>query len=345
MARRPHVLILSVLLLAGCAGDPGTPDADPETPGVQGEPAPAFTVTSPGWEVGEWWQHHWVFAGQGGPDFTVKTILAENASGTYTFGTDLEATAAQHGAFFFMDLGTLSPDGTMTAGDYTFPWMQFPLTDNKTWKAQETNVGSAFDPVTRSLDFTARQMGTGADAHFVIEGRQDGDLYVRYDYQPDLHWFSEFTTFTVDANGTETPVYTITNEGHGVGYAGTVFHATGNLLVNEQPLMHPGSTAPPADTVTFDLAADHTHVFAILFSFAAAGGHNTQLLAPDGQHWEAIGAGDADGNPVSPPVVTSGLQLLEPAQAGTWRVNFGGAGVVAGGGCFLWGVAITQSTL
>lgn len=344
MDSRLATALLLTALLAGCSDAPDPVDADPGTPGTQEEAPAPFTVTGTGWQVGDWWSHRWISPASG-LDFTVKSIVAVNESGTHLVATDLELIAAQHAAFFFMDLGRMDPDGTMTAGDFEFPWYQFPLVDNKTWTAQEKNLGDAFDIVTRTIEFTARQVGSGNGAHFLVEGRVGGKLYVEYDYKPEIGWFSAFQSYSLTAEGDE-PVeaFTITTEGQGTGFAGTYYSSVGDILVNTQTLVHPGSTSPPGSAQTFTLGAAHTHLFAIAFSFAAGGASHTQIVAPDGQHWEATAVGDPDGNNVNPNG-SPGSLVFTPSQPGQWQVALGGAGVVAGGGAIVWGVAITEGSL
>lgn len=345
MPARATAATVLLALLAGCS-DPAPDDLDPTAPGQQDAArVPNNDVPHPGWDVGDWWEHEWVFAGENAPaPFTVKSIVAANASGTYTFATDSLATAAQHGAFFFMDLGTMGPDGNMVAGGYSFPWYEFPLEHNKTWTAREVNLGPGLEPVTRELELVARETGPNSPI-YTIEATVDGALYAAYDFDARLGWFSTFTTYAPGEDGAPEPVYTITNTGQGTGFSGPVFSATGDLLVNAQPLLHPGAPSAPASLIAFEPDAGHTHVFAILFSFAAAGAHHTQMVAPDGQHWEATGTGDPDGNPVNPPGVSSGTQVLQPSQPGGWHVAFGGAGLVAGGGALVWGITVAESTV
>lgn len=346
MLRTLSVLAAFAVALAGCSGDAPPADADPATPGVQDDAAAPFRVAAPPWQVGDWWEHHWVFASDGGPDFTVKSIVTGNESGTYTFGTDNVDSAAQHAAFFFMELGTMGPDGVMRSGDYAFPWYSFPLEDNKTWSAAEVNIGDGFEQVTRQLTLTARLMDSGSAPHFMVSGVVDGFTYVEYDYQPATGWFSEMRTYAPSGEGGAPElVYTITETGNGRGYTGPVFHATGEMLVNLQPLFHPGSSDLPTSSAQFT-TGDATHVFALLFSFGAGGAHHTQMVAPNGTAWTATGAGDPDGGPLPlPPNVPSGVQVLTPALAGGWRVDLAGGGVVAGGGAFVWGATVTESTL
>lgn len=345
MDSRLATALLLTALLAGCSDAPGPTDADPGTPGTQEEAPAPFTVAGTSWQVGDWWSHHWTSPGAG-LDFTVKSIVASNTSGTHLVATDLELIAAQHAAFFFMDLGEMGTDGTMRSGDFAFPWYQFPLVDNKTWTGQEKNLGDGFETVTRTIAFTAKQMGTGSGAHFMVQGKVDGKLYVEYDYQPEVGWFSDFQSYLLTAEGDE-PVkaFAIKAEQQGKGFAGPYFTSVGDILVNTQTLIHPGSTSPPASAEPFTLAAAHTHVFALVFSFAAGGASHAEIVAPDGQHWEATAVGDPDGNNVAPAPVSPGALILQPAQAGQWQVALGGAGVVAGGGAIVWGVAITPGTL
>ena len=82
-----------------------------------------------------------------------------------------------------------------------------------------------------------------------------------------------------------------------------------------------------------------TYLFGFVFSFSFGGAHEIVLVDPTNtpreyRSYNAAAAGeDADAF------------IDEAAIPGQWQLVAGGAGVVAGGGAFLWEIAETTGTL
>jgi hypothetical protein len=302
--------------------------------------------SAPSLKPGMDWDHHWTFGTDGSAQFDVKSIVVANASGTYTLATNDPRLAAEDAAFFFGELGSVSlPDFTVSENGYRFPWYSFPLHDGKTWTAKEDNLDFSLAKVSRDLTFRATLVNATAavPAHYAIEARAGDALRATYDYRRDIGWFSQFTGYEV-VNGTDVPVTHVTTTAWGTGWTGAYTVATGDFLLDEvlasSPVAgHFDESGPTAFTIT----AKHTNVLAIPFAFAAPGAATTEIVAPDGTHWDTVSAGDQTGKNV---YAMSPGEVFVPAIPGDWRVAIAGAGAFAfGGGCFAWGITLTPGTL
>ncbi|MEK6974750.1 MAG: hypothetical protein AABY18_00245 [Candidatus Thermoplasmatota archaeon] len=340
------VSLLLAALLAGCAGDGGGPDTGTDTTANGGDEASTAAgngtalAAAPVWQVGSHWSHHWQIGSD--IDFTLKSIVVENGSSDYVLATDREENAAFAASFFFPDVGRMSKsDWTVRDGDFAFPWYSFPLEDGKTWTGNEMNVGPDLMPITRSLDLKSTAQGGGK---FLIETSEGGTLRARYDYDPALQWFSSYQGFALDAAGEPVVEVEVTTTSSGQGFTGTYYQAAADMVLNLQSVLVPAAPSAPAYPLSiFTVPADATHVLAILFAFAVPGASHTQLLAPDGQHWEATGVGDHEGNTLAG---TPGLQFMVPAVIGEWQAYTAGAGGFAwGGGAFAWVLVMTTASL
>lgn len=351
--RAALAMALVALSLAGCASE--TPaaedglDGGPDDPG-SGTPA-AVTGEAPTWQVGQWWDHKWFFGSTASEPFTVKTIVAEDLGSSFLVATDDNLTAAFHAAFLFPTLGTF-PKGevTATAGDYSWPWYHFPLSDNQTWSDEiVSRDGSGTDsysfPITATVRAVPEIVTTiGTEPGFEVEARSEGKLFARYDYVPAIGWMSRATFYDITADE-ESPQFILETSQVGTGYNGPYFDSVGDVLSTHFNLLVPTAPAPPNPTSTFAVTEGHTQVLAFMFSFAAAGAHGTELVAPDGRHWTSSQASDQDGNGLHSIGPVDGL-VFAPAVAGDWRVVTAGAGVfVAGGGLQAYGITQREGQL
>lgn len=340
------ILATSLASLAGCASDPPAADAEGDAPtptGADGLPA-TVDGSAPQWEVGQWWDHKWFFGSTASEPFTVKTIVAEDLGSSFLVATDDNLTSAFHAAFLFPTLGAF-PKGEVTAtvGDYSWPWYHFPLSDNQTWSDEiVSRDGSGTDAYSFPITATVRAVPeivttVGTEPGFEIEARSEGKLFARYDYVPAIGWMSRATFYDILADE-ETPQFILETSQVGTGYRGPYFDSTGDVLSTHFNLLVPTAPAPPNPTSSFPVTEAHTQVLAFMFSFAAAGAHDTELVAPDGRHWTSSQASDQDGNGLHSIGPVDGL-VFAPAVAGDWRVVTAGAGVfVAGGGLQAYGI-------
>ena len=335
------------VLLAGCTGgspgggtgDVGGPGADPDTDGSLNLTA---LGAAPVWAVGQSWTHDWTL---GTTTFQVQSIVVDDGDG-YRLAASEQQDAINHAAFFFHDLGRMDASWSVHQGDYVYPWYDFPLSDGKTWKRDEVNLDFNLQEVTRELTMTARLVNAsaGVPAHYAIEQRTaDGGLRATYDYDASLGWFRDLKLYDPAAPGSE-PQVSLHTSATATGYTGAYHEADGELLLAYFPIHSPiGGQVSATPTDQFTITSTHTHVMALAFAFAAAGASHVELVAPDGQHWEANQVGDPDGGTVAG---NGGVQVIVPAVPGEWRAAFAGASpIVAGGGCFAWGVVATSGTL
>lgn len=344
-------LLAAVLVaaLAGCSGKPA--DAGLATGAGGGGGGPASMAdgahaeqAAPAWQVGQWWDHHWFFGPQDTTGFSVKAIVVENGSAGRLLATDDLDTAAQHAAFYFHDQGTMGPDWVVRddGGAFQFPWYSFPLHDGKTWRGHEENLGFDLETLSQDLTFTATALN-GTPGAFAIEARNGNGLRALYDYQPSIGWFSEYRAYGEGVTDPADYNVRMVDEGHGKGWTGTYFTATADFLLNTVTAVAPTAPTAPPPPASFTVTEAYTHVMAIPFAFAAAGGSTAELAAPDGRHWEAYQVTDASGN------VLQGMQpglVFDAAAPGEWRFATAGAGAfVAGGGCLAWGVTVSEGKL
>ncbi|HUR26351.1 MAG TPA: hypothetical protein VM327_10105 [Candidatus Thermoplasmatota archaeon] len=352
LVRTALAVSLLALGLAGCSSDPpaaddGTPtpaDGSGSGPGPGAGDGAAVDGSAPQWTVGQWWDHKWFFGTTASEPFTVKTIVAEDLGPSFLVATDDNLTSALHGAFLFPTLGVF-PKGEVTAtvGDSSWPWYHFPLSDNQTWtdtivSRDGSGTASSGFSITATVHAAAEIVTTvGTKPGFEVEARSAGKLFARYDYVPAIGWFSRATFYDVAATE-ETPQFILETSQVGQDYRGPYFDSVGDVLSTHFNLLVPTAPSPPNPTSTFAVTESHTQVLAVMFSFAAAGAHTTELVAPDGRHWTSFQASDQDGGNLDSIGPAGGLVFV-PAVAGDWRVVTAGAGAfVAGGGLQAYGI-------
>ncbi|HJQ93230.1 MAG TPA: hypothetical protein VJ874_02970, partial [Candidatus Thermoplasmatota archaeon] len=303
------------------------------------------------WSVGQWWDHKWFFGSTATEPFTVKTIVAEDQGASFLLATDDNLTSAFHGAFLFPTLGVFAKgEVTATAGEFRWPWYHFPLSDNQTWSDRivsrdGSGTASSEWPITATVRAVPQIVtAVGAKPGFEIEARSEGKLFASYDYVPAIGWMSRATFYDLAA-AEETPQFILETSQAGSDYSGVYFDSVGDVLSTHFNLFVPTAPAPPNPHSTFPVAESHTQVLAFIFSFAAAGAHSTELVAPDGRHWVSAQASDQAGGTLHSIAPVDGL-VFAPAVAGDWRVVTAGAGAfVAGGGLQAYGITQREGTL
>jgi hypothetical protein len=345
LARPTAVAFLLLVALAGCSDAPKADDVADASPDATAGAQVASLGVAPAWSVGESWDHHLYFGPQDTTGVLVRAIVVSNGTDGYRLATDEAIDAATHAAFYLHDQGVMSTsDWTVRdfGGSFSFPWYSFPMTDGKTWKGREENLDFNLARVSRDITMTAKAVNGTAGA-FTIEARDGDGLRARYDYQPSLGWFSEYTAF--DPADPDPSHYNVRmlNEAHVKGWSGTYYTAQADFLLNTVTVVAPTSPTPPPPPASFTISEGHTEVLALPFVFAAGGASAAELVAPDGQHWDAYVVADQDGASWAS---GSSNFVYVPAVPGEWRWATVGAGAfVAGGGCFAWGVTMASGTL
>ncbi len=354
---RSTLAFVLMAALAGCASSGDAPATGPAAEPEGGGPAvvTAANGTAPAWKLGQWWDHKWFLGSTATEAFTVKTIVAEDRGASWVVATDNNVTSAIHAAFIFPTLGDF-PKGEVTAtvGDFRWPWYQFPLSANLTWRSEVSTRDGAGGVYDLPLVSTARQAAgivtaSGVVDGFDIEARTAGSegvpagrLFARYDYVPAVGWMSQATFYDI-LSEEEVPQFILELSDSGTGHTGPFFESTADVLSTHFNLFMPTQPAPPNPTSSFAMTSAYTHFFGFLFSFAAAGGHDTELVAPDGRHWGTSAV--SDGSSVFLTPTSSGL-IFVPAAAGDWHVMTAGAGAfAAGGGIQAYGVTQREGQL
>lgn len=343
-AMNPRIAVLAALflLLAGCTGettfttgeDGALLDADGRQVDANGNPVlPPAQIPAPVWKVGQSWTYTWLMDGDPNP-FDVQSVVAEASPAGYLLATPSLSIAAIHGAFTLPTLGTFSPtDLTASADGGTWPWYKFPLTENLTWRGSLSSKDGMGGTYQQAWDMLARNVTSrGAD----IEARVGGVLVAQYDFDNATGWFTE-ARFYSEAGDLQFHVKLATKA---VGYTGTVLDATGDFLFQADFSGEPGVVnGDPA--AQFAPHADHTHLLAFPYAYAAGGVSATTLVAPDGTayplHTDPTQAATGHG---------TGAFLVVPAVPGDWAFATVGAGAFAwGGGAQAYGVSVRALTV
>ncbi|HEX2066319.1 MAG TPA: hypothetical protein VHI93_05845 [Candidatus Thermoplasmatota archaeon] len=323
----PAVLLAALLVpVAGCLqekeGDAPGPAARTVTALAGQAGAGPEATAAPSWAIGQSWTHKWTIVDGGNLTLLVKTVVAEAADGGWTLATDNQTIAAFHGAFVFPTLGRFTPGLLQTAGPTRFPWYHFPLTANATW----SDTAVLYDGVKDTqVDVQGRVVSVqrGPSTVYTVELTTGDRLLARYDYDAHTQWFNDATFYGQDGK----PDFTVQMQETGRGFKGRLYDDTGVPLLNHFSLLAPAAgEAQPRPSADFMMAADQNRLLVFLFSFAAGGAHDSELIAPDGTRHSALSV-DA----VAAPVHDDGRILLLPGQAGTWRVATAGAGAFAAG--------------
>jgi hypothetical protein len=337
-------LLVGSALVSGCSGNGSPPaddvDTDPTVPGLPPVVAPGDL---PVWSYGQSWKHNWTLRfGGAEQDFPLEVVVTNVTDAGYELATDTLETALFHASFFFPDLGFMAKDlSANTQADYSFPWYNFPLADGKTWQATESNLDFDLQEVTNTLTLTTSAMAVGTpDEHYMVTARDGTGLRAYYDYQPGLGWFSEFRAYQ-GGEDLENWTIRIVASGMDLDWSGTWYRADADLLLYHINLVVPTAPAAPSPQASFDVTADYTHVQLLMFSFAETGAHDTQVIAPNGDRYQAVVA------PVeTAPHIPYNEIVQVPAQVGTWQaVTAGASPFVAGGGILAWGATVQQGNV
>ncbi|HUR62316.1 MAG TPA: hypothetical protein VM286_08155 [Candidatus Thermoplasmatota archaeon] len=325
---RALALVLLLVPVAGCAQHA---DVSVAKDGGMGPAAHTshLNATAPAWQVGQFWVHKWTLVGDS-LTFLVKTVVSETADGGFTLASDNQTMAAFHGAFVFPTLGHFTPELVQSAGETRFPWYHFPLTPNSTW----TDSAVTFDGVAeRKMDVQGKVTSVtfGANPVYHVEMRSAGVLVASYDYDPGTQWFNEALFY----NATGQVQFSLLMQQTGRGFKGTTYDDSGVQLLDHQDLVVPaGGVAQPNPKKEFTMTAEQNRLLAFIISFAAGGGHDAEIVAPDGHRY-----GSQAFDAVLFPLYNDSQVLIAPGQAGTWHTTSAGAGVfVAGGVIQAWGL-------
>ncbi len=338
LAALASFLLLLAGALAGCSGSQGDAGTGANVP-TGPPPASNATVDHLGWELGEYWVHHWYIGKNDTAGFTVKVVVAENRTGAWLIAADDPTNAGFHGAFVFPTLGVFGVKTTAAdVGDNHWPWYHFPL-QNGTWTDTLTSRGGDGKPYALPVT-TAVSKVPGKQRAYDLEMRTGTFLVAKYDYSATNHWFSEARIYdTAKDSAPDEWVVRIVTEEHGFNFRGPYYEDTGDVLLSYENVQTPGAT--PTPTASFTMTAEQNKLLLLRVTFAADGAQETTILDPNMDattktiyHQEAYGA---EGQ-----TVTTDLVVGIP---GTWQVVGTGAGVATGSLVYAYGIHERMGTL
>ena len=361
MSSRLSIVLGSLLaaMLAGCTGGAAGPEAE-DTAALPVAASAADLAkldanssleTPTPWALGDWFGVH-VFVGMDDQEGThYNTMVVEDAGDSWVLATDDAAAAKEEAVFDFPIMGAFRKADLGTSGlGGRWDLLKFPLTDKAQWSSSV-----AMDPMdpssTLKLEFEATfnpsiKTADGHQPGYDIVAVDDAARQVlAFDYVPSVKWFTRFLIYDT---ATEDPLdYFISarSMGTGEGWTGTYYRDTATSLVQSFDIVgvDPGNPSQPytqaAPYSGFTVSEQATYLFGFVFSFSFGGAHEVVLVGPDSQPREfrsyngAVAGEDADAF------------IDEPAIPGQGHLATGGAGVVAGGGAFLWEITETSGTL
>ncbi len=325
-------LLLTTLVLAGCASTPPTADPSSSAPGKQLDQGvnkldvPTLPATPPAagertlakvpqWKLGEYWTYH-IVDGFTGHEYDVTRVVAGTDGANYLVGFPLEAFSNDILIFHIPGYGDVSQtDLSFEVHDKTFAPLKFPLEGTNQWPTQ-------FE---------------GRDGTVTVEKAEGG----KADFSASGSGWT--MTYTYDAEAGEVTKlnypgyasYEVTK--HGYNYAGLVRvpHAhdliffngrvAGALDVNLQP-----STSPTSETVQIAPGYDHlafTIIVGNLFNVlpgttmanpSSEGYYSEKVTSPNGTVFQVV------STPADPALKLQFFGTGEPT--GTWTLEHIAAG-------------------
>jgi len=307
--------LLTLSLLAGCAGDEATtPDDVVTTPGPQFEedrgrgnitvdqvslptepPAEGerTVLEAPKLRLGEWWKirltDHFTRS-----DIEVLRVVAGTEHGNYLIGFPIDAFSNDVLVMHTPGYGDILPDLSYGAHDVPFVPLRFPLVEGDTWATAWEAEGATLDMVVEEVrdDGTALVTGTptGAGAY---------PTTIEYDAA-----IGEVRRLVMEGYAE----YEVID--HGFGYEGDVRVPHAHDLVflngrvagvqNVQSSPTAPDPGPPMETITVGEGYDRISFAALMYDIAAltasdggaptvapAGAYSIKATAPDGTVYES----------------------------------------------------------
>ncbi len=275
----------------------------------------------PVWNLGDAWEVK--LYGFGDDKCTLPVVAVGS---TYTLASTCERHAIGEILWDISYVGPIRADDLAGAQKGTaVRYYDFPLYDGKTWT-------TSWDGRDIKLTATAASnlrspLGTSAGYH-ITGVDSSGAEYVRYDYSPDVKWFTHLDF----AAG-----YGLTVEGFRTNWTGTYLTATGQMRVE---------AATPAagalvDASTFNVGTESTHLVFLMSGSSPSYVYSLEIMAPD----QSIPFRDAGGSPTFGDVFH---QVVLPAMPGDWGMTVKTVYDPADGSTFFmraYDIAIVEKTL
>lgn len=302
-------LLLLALPLSGCAVEPplvqrgrlpGEPLLDGAAPGRQGNNTTAAFEAAAPLEVRQWWRYRL-------PAFEDTRVVVADVGSNYIVGTANDQVAYFEASFDISNIGRIRKADLAGEQQGTLvEYYRFPLVANATWS-------TAWDDVTRTvrvLGPTTASVGGRTFAAMGLEAREGDRVAVRYDYVPEVGWFSRLDFINADGS-----TFGLALTAFGRQYNGTVSEARITTLYEDAasgPLTPAGQFDVPQGTTWVDVQG-------LLTGDAAA--YDLGFRDPAGQTYR-LQVGPCTANCTLP------FNLTLPGVPGTW--GFLAAGAVQG---------------
>jgi hypothetical protein len=358
-ARLLVALLGTALALSGCAGKEAGVADDPSTDAASalaaaGEAGTTLTeLAAPEpWAVGDWFGVHVFFGTEDTEGIHYNTIVVEETSDAWVLATDNQQAAKEEAVFDLPILGEFRKADLGTSGlGGRWDLLKFPLSDGATWSSTVALDPEAADGGALELEFEATYNAaiatpTGAKAGYdIVAVDADARPVLSFDYVPAVGWFTRFVILDTTTEDPADFFISARSMGTGDGWTGTYYLDTSEALVQHFSIVGVDPEEPQAPYVqpnpqaAFTVGEGTTYLFGFVFSFSFAGAHDVVLVDPAGQpreyrSYNGVLAGE-----------DTEMFVDEPAIPGEWRLAAAGAGVVAGGGAFLWSITETAGTL
>lgn len=298
MRRLSSIVLLAILALAGCTGDP---------PASNGDDGPTGPVTheAPWWPVGDYWVLDLQRADGSTETFRLVNFWNDSATSHFWLGVSDRGQAldmALHDDNPFLgrihwNLLTPHERGIHAHGMYTFPV-----------RVGDQFGGIAFD---REWSIDAKE---GSGGRLLFTGTSSDRDTIEYDYDPESEWFTYLEI--KDRNGAR--VLRADIQEHGSGESGTFYFLRGrDYATIEDPAGGPHEE-------TFEVKQEEIPHDSLAFEVVGtvSGGPLTMTLHdPDGtlRHNEVLPVG----------AVRRVVEVDAP-KVGTWTVRFAGLGSLDG---------------
>lgn len=287
--RRPTLPIALLLLASGCISDDPTPhdeagteNASDSTTNSDAPPAPSELDGPPTLSVGDWWKYKLSTQLRQAEPYEYTLVIAGETPEAFLLGTPTDVGLNQS---FFTHLPALGPvrkaDLAPTRHGHPVPWVEWPLSEDKTWTVEVRGVWEAHPQRIQAK--VAGQEFPAWRIDYVMEGR----LQHRIEWAAATGWWiREEAYFGLDA-----PVHRLELSEWGHNRTGTALYAVAtDVFVHAQDHNASAARANPTGTTQFTTrAADADWLLVGFFQWGATatsgGAHGVcgiDLAVPDG---------------------------------------------------------------
>ncbi len=248
-------------------------------------------VEAPTWETGDWFRYEFDYPWGGYESEAFDTVIVDDREDSWYLATDNRKISKEHVLSSLpLFLGESQKSDLGTIGGYAhWDWLyDFPLSHNKTWEA-EMEYSSIFGgPFTRSLEMTANysaeiETPRGDRPGFVIEARNNDRVFAKYDYVPEIGWFSHFY---MSYSATEDWLIRLEIRDFGENWSGSYYDHEAEFIFQHMNQFPSLDTDQPV--TSFSVDDDATHVTGAISLFVDKGAQEVKIEPPEGDPFEVL---------------------------------------------------------